>query len=121
MDRLESLKAELLAAYPTITVQAVQLDVRDTQQIRSVVAAAPPIDILVNNAGLVLGLDPLVEVKEEEFDTMFNTNVKGLVFLTQAVIPSMKERQTGHIINVGSVAGKQAYPNGSIYCGKNMI
>lgn len=94
-----------------------ELDVRNLQQIKDVVAALPPIDVLVNNAGLVIGLDPLVDVEEDQFDVMFDTNVKGLVFLTKAVIPSMKERQTGHIINVGSVAGKQAYPGGSIYCG----
>lgn len=94
-----------------------ELDVRNLQQIKGVVAALPPIDVLVNNAGLVIGLDPLVDVEEDQFDVMFDTNVKGLVFLTKAVIPSMKERQTGHIINVGSVAGKQAYPGGSIYCG----
>lgn len=98
-------------------MQAVELDVRNLQQIKDVVAALPPIDVLVNNAGLVIGLDPLVDVEEDQFDVMFDTNVKGLVFLTKAVIPSMKERQTGHIINVGSVAGKQAYPGGSIYCG----
>lgn len=98
-------------------MQAVELDVRNLQQIKGVVAALPPIDVLVNNAGLVIGLDPLVDVEEDQFDVMFDTNVKGLVFLTKAVIPSMKERQTGHIINVGSVAGKQAYPGGSIYCG----
>lgn len=119
MERLENLKKELEAKYPSIKVTAIQLDMQDVQQIRSVIAQLPPIDVLVNNAGMVLGRDPLAEVPEDAFDTMFNTNVKGLVFLTQSVIPSMKERQTGHIINVGSIAGKQAYPGGSIYCGKH--
>lgn len=118
MERLENLKKELEAKYPSIKVTAIQLDMRDVQQIRSVVAQLPPVDVLVNNAGMVLGRDPVDEVTEDAFDTMFNTNVKGLVFLTQAIIPSMKERQTGHIINLGSIAGKQAYPGGSIYCGK---
>ncbi|CDH58731.1 short-chain dehydrogenase reductase sdr [Lichtheimia corymbifera JMRC:FSU:9682] len=116
VERLENLKKELEAKYPSIKVTAIQLDMRDVQQIRSVVAQLPPVDVLVNNAGMVLGRDPVAEVAEDAFDTMFNTNVKGLVFLTQAIIPSMKERQTGHIINLGSIAGKQAYPGGSIYC-----
>lgn len=75
------------------------------------------IDVLVNNAGLVIGLDHLSEVSEEAFDTMFETNVKGLVFLTQAILPGMKSNKKGHIINIGSVAGKESYPGGSIYCG----
>ncbi|KAL1933934.1 hypothetical protein VTP01DRAFT_8024 [Rhizomucor pusillus] len=116
VEKLQQLKSEISSAHPDIQVQAVELDVRNLQQIKGVVAALPPIDVLVNNAGLVIGLDPLVDVEEDQFDVMFDTNVKGLVFLTKAVIPSMKERQTGHIINVGSVAGKQAYPGGSIYC-----
>ncbi|KAI8144328.1 hypothetical protein BJV82DRAFT_607017 [Fennellomyces sp. T-0311] len=116
VERLQGLKQELEKTYPSITVIAVQLDVRDKKEIDSVVAQVPPVDVLVNNAGMVLGLDPLEKVDEAEFDQMFATNVKGLVFLTQAVIPSMRARQTGHIINLGSIAGKQAYPNGSIYC-----
>lgn len=95
------------------------LDLRDTKQINAVVDAVPPIDVLVNNAGLVIGVEPVTEVDEEVFDTMFGTNVKGLLFLTKAVVRGMKERQSGHVINLGSIAGKQAYPNGSIYCGKD--
>ncbi|ORZ00103.1 hypothetical protein BCR43DRAFT_451931 [Syncephalastrum racemosum] len=114
-DRLDALKAELSKAH-NIEVHAVTLDLRDTKQINAVVEAVPPIDVLVNNAGLVIGVDPVTEVDEEVFDTMFGTNVKGLLFLTKAVVRGMKERQTGHVINLGSIAGKQAYPNGSIYC-----
>lgn len=68
---------------------------------------------------MVIGTDPLVDVEEDVIDQMFATNVKGLVFLTQAIIPGMKERGVGHVINIGSVAGKQAYGGGSIYCGKS--
>lgn len=67
---------------------------------------------------MVIGLDPLIETEEDVFDQMLATNVKGLVFLTKAIVPGMKERGTGHIINLGSIAGKQAYAGGSIYCGK---
>lgn len=70
---------------------------------------------------MVIGTDPLVEVEEHVIDQMLATNVKGLVLLTQAIVPSMKERGVGHVINIGSVAGKQAYAGGSIYCGKEKI
>lgn len=75
------------------------------------------VDILLNNAGMVIGTDPLVEVEESVIDQMLATNVKGLVFLTQALVPGMKKRGVGHVINLGSIAGKQAYAGGSIYCG----
>lgn len=66
--------------------------------------------------GLVIGLDKLEDITEEAMDTMLDTNVKGLVYVTQAVVPGMRTRNSGHIINIGSVAGQQAYANGSIYC-----
>ncbi|KAI9255152.1 hypothetical protein BDA99DRAFT_574131 [Phascolomyces articulosus] len=116
LDRLKGLKEELEKKYPSITVTAVELDVREKKQIDAVIASVPPVDILLNNAGMVLGVEHLQDVEEDEFDQMIATNIKGLVFLTKAVLPSMKERQTGHIINLGSIAGKQAYPGGSIYC-----
>lgn len=96
------------------------LDVRQKKNIDEAISKLElknDIDVLVNNAGLVIGLDHLSEVSEEAFDTMFETNVKGLVFLTQAILPGMKQNKKGHIINIGSVAGKEAYPGGSIYCG----
>ena len=123
LEKLEQLKSDLLKSHPKIHVHAVQLDVRDKKQIDSVIADLPTevknIDVLLNNAGMVIGTDPLVEVEESVVDQMLATNVKGLVFLTQAVVPRMKERGTGHVINIGSVAGKQAYAGGSIYCGKH--
>lgn len=84
------------------------LDVRQKKDIDEAVSKLElknDIDILVNNAGLVIGLDHLSEVTEDAFDTMFETNVKGLVFLTQVVLPGMKQNKKGHIINIGSVAG----------------
>lgn len=84
------------------------MDVRSKENIDAALQTLPvkdSVDVLVNNAGLVIGMDPLVDVKEEDYDTMFDTNVKGLVFLTQALLPSMIARQRGHIINIGSVAG----------------
>ncbi|SAM07923.1 hypothetical protein [Absidia glauca] len=120
VDRLEKLKQELGERYKDIHVHTVALDVRDKKQIDDAIKSLPSqlqdIDVLVNNAGMVHGVDPLIEVKEEDLDIMFATNVKGLVLLTQAIVPRMKERQTGHVINLGSVAGKEAYAGGSIYC-----
>lgn len=95
------------------------LDVRQKKNIDETLSNLKDIDILVNNAGLVIGLDHLSDVSEDAFDTMFETNVKGLVFVTQAILPSMKANGKGHIINIGSVAGKESYPGGSIYCGNN--
>ncbi|KAI8647612.1 hypothetical protein BD408DRAFT_357673 [Parasitella parasitica] len=120
LEKLEQLKAEIVELHPNIFIHAVQLDVRDKKQIDSVIAKLPAqvqnVDVLLNNAGMVIGTDPLVDVAEAVVDQMLATNVKGLVFLTQAIVPRMKERKSGHIINIGSIAGKQAYAGGSIYC-----
>ncbi|CEP10436.1 hypothetical protein [Parasitella parasitica] len=118
-ERLEALKNEILQNHRDIKVDTMSLDVRQKKNIDTAISNLPQknnIDILVNNAGLVIGLDHLVDVTEDAFDTMFETNVKGLVFLTQAILPGMKANNRGHIINIGSVAGKEAYPGGSIYC-----
>lgn len=125
LEKLKQIKSELVKAHPNIHVHAVQLDVREKKQIAKVVSELPAevknIDVLLNNAGMVIGTDPLVDIEEYVIDQMLATNVKGLVFLTQAIVPGMKERGVGHVINIGSVAGKQAYGGGSIYCGKSKI
>ncbi|KAL0080291.1 hypothetical protein J3Q64DRAFT_1242784 [Phycomyces blakesleeanus] len=120
-DRLDALKNELMNKYESIKIHTLSLDVSQKTSIENAMSHMPDdlrdnIDVLVNNAGLVIGMDPLAEVTEEAYDIMFNTNVKGLTFLTQAVLPIMKKNQRGHIINLGSVAGKESYPGGSIYC-----
>ncbi|KAL0078926.1 hypothetical protein J3Q64DRAFT_1734017 [Phycomyces blakesleeanus] len=120
LSKLDELKADILKQHPNITIYTVALDVSDKENIDKVVPGllekVKHVDVLVNNAGLVIGLDRLLDTSAEAIDAMFNTNVKGLVFLTQAVLPGMLARQTGHIINLGSVAGKQSYGGGSIYC-----
>ncbi|KAG2185201.1 hypothetical protein INT44_001991 [Umbelopsis vinacea] len=120
LERLESLKNELTSQYPNQIVHPIALDVRRRDAVNGAIAALPTdlknIDVLVNNAGLVIGLDKLSDVTEDAIDTMLDTNVKGLVYLTQAVLPGMKEQKKGHIINVGSVSGKQVYAGGGIYC-----
>ncbi|KAF9380997.1 hypothetical protein CPB97_008013 [Podila verticillata] len=115
-ERLENLKQELETQHPSITISTFELDVRSKAKVDAVVASMGHVDVLVNNAGLVIGLDKLEDITEEAMDTMFDTNVKGLVYVTQAVVPGMRARNSGHIINIGSVAGQQAYANGSIYC-----
>lgn len=74
------------------------------------------IDILVNNAGLVIGVDKIADVTDDAIDTMIDTNIKGLVYATQTVLKGMKERNSGHIINISSISGTQVYPGGGIYC-----
>jgi Short-chain alcohol dehydrogenase of unknown specificity len=74
------------------------------------------IDVLVNNAGLAVGLDPIYKGEVDDWERMIDTNVKGLLYVTRVVTPVMVERCSGHIINIGSIAGKAVYPNGAVYC-----
>lgn len=96
-----------------------ELDVRLAAAVESAIEKLPPgwrdIDVLVNNAGLGLGLDPAHENSVDQIDQMVDTNVKGLLFVTRAVVPGMVERQRGHVINIGSIAGHQVYPGGTVY------
>ena len=120
IDRLETLALELNAEYGT-DVYYVELDVRDRDWVADVVADLPAawreIDILVNNAGLSRGLDRLHAGSIDDWDEMIDTNVKGLLYVSRAVIPGMVERNAGHVINIGSIAGRAAYPGGNVYCG----
>jgi 3-hydroxy acid dehydrogenase/malonic semialdehyde reductase len=98
-----------------------QLDVRDRDAVKSVIAGLPAgwrrIDILINNAGLAMGMDKLYKNDIDEWESMIDTNVKGLLYLTRNVVPLMIEQEIpGHVINIGSIAGTQAYPNGAVYC-----
>jgi NADP-dependent 3-hydroxy acid dehydrogenase YdfG len=115
-DRLDRLKAELKAP-----VHTVELDVRDRQAVEQAVSALPAefraIDILVNNAGLALGMGPAHQADMGDWETMVDTNIKGLLYVTRAVLPGMVERDRGHIVNLGSVAGTYPYPGGNVYGG----
>ena len=106
-----------------VKVLPVQLDVSKPHEVSRFMGNLPAdfkeIDVLVNNAGLVRGVDKVPDVKPEDIDVMFATNVTGLINMTQAVMPSMKRRGEsggGDIINIGSIAGREGYPGGSIYC-----
>ncbi|KAL7753417.1 hypothetical protein RI367_001192 [Sorochytrium milnesiophthora] len=120
LERLESLKRDLTQAHPDIGVHVAELDVTKRQAVFDAVRQLPQqfsnIDVLVNNAGLVVGMEHVADAKPEDIDIIIDTNVKGLLNVTQAVLPGMKKRNSGHIINLSSIAGKQAYAGGSIYC-----
>lgn len=115
MDRLHTLAAKL----PT-KCHLIELDVRNRQAVDSAIAAIPAefaaIDILVNNAGKARGLAKLHEAELADQEEMIDTNVKGLLYCTRAVVPGMIKRGYGHVINIGSIAGHETYPNGSVYC-----
>jgi NADP-dependent 3-hydroxy acid dehydrogenase YdfG len=117
VDRLEAERATLTGA-PAI--HTIQLDVTDHRAVEQAINALPAewqaLDILVNNAGLSRGLDKLHEGKRQDWEEMIDTNVKGLLYVTRAVVPGMVQRGRGHIVNLGSTAGRMTYPNGAVYC-----
>ena len=115
VDNLIKIKQDLMIKYPKVAVDCIQCDVQSKEAIDNAIGNVN-CDILVNNAGLVIGMDHLKDVASSDMDTMINTNIKGLVWMTQAILPNMLKKDFGHIINVGSIAGVEAYPGGSIYC-----
>lgn len=118
LDLLNEIAADLRLRF-SIRVLTVALDVRDNAAVQTAIGALPEewrnIDILVNNAGVPRGLEKLHTGSTEDWDEMIDTNVKGLLYATRAVVPGMVERRAGHIINIGSIAGQEAYPNGAVY------
>jgi len=115
-DALEELAEELGTR---VNIHTLRFDVRDKAEVAKAIENLPPdfnqIDILVNNAGNAHGLDPIHTGSLEDWDAMIDINVKGLLYVSNAVIPQMAERKSGHIINIGSIAGKEVYPNGNVY------
>ncbi len=95
-------------------------DVRNNSEVQQNLGSLPEawadIDILVNNAGLAVGLNPFQEGEIDDWERMIDTNIKGLLYVTRVVLPGMTKRKKGHIINIGSIAGKEVYPNGNVYC-----
>lgn len=118
-ERLEGLKAELTANFG-ITVYTSTLDVRSRDAVTAVFQSLPdewkPISVLINNAGLASGLAPIEKGDIDDWEVMIDTNLKGLLYVTRTVTPMMIEHGKGHIINIGSIAGKEVYPNGNVYC-----
>lgn len=119
IDRLTSLSQQLFQTYNT-DVYTLALDVRYRDQVAEAVASLPEewrkIDVLVNNAGLASGLSSIEAGDMDDWDVMIDTNVKGLLYVTRTVLPLMTEQSYGHIINIGSIAGKEVYANGNVYC-----
>jgi 3-hydroxy acid dehydrogenase/malonic semialdehyde reductase len=114
-ERLEELKEEL----DTESI-IIELDVRDQKKventIRSLDDSWSDIDILINNAGLARGLSKMHEGLLSDWEEMIDTNVKGLLYVSREIIPGMVKRNRGHIVNIGSIAGHEVYPNGNVYC-----
>ncbi len=120
LDRLNAMQPELLEKGAT-AVHCFALDVRDNAQVEKQLNALPAewkaIDVLINNAGLSRGLEKVHEGKIQDWEEMIDTNIKGLLYVTRAVVPEMVSRGSGHIVNLGSTAGHLTYPGGAVYCG----
>jgi serine 3-dehydrogenase len=119
VERIEKL-ARALESEHGVAAHAFRLDVRDQAAVDKAIAGLPaewrPIEVLVNNAGLSRGLDKLPHGLLGDWEEMIDTNVKGLLYVTRAVLPGMIERGRGHIVNIGSIAGHEVYPAGNVYC-----
>ncbi len=119
LEKVEALAKQLIAEYG-IKTHALKLDVRDREAVNATVEGLPKewskIDILINNAGLSRGMDKIQEAHHLDWDEMIDTNVKGLLWVSRAVMPGLVARDHGHVINIGSIAGRQVYTGGNVYC-----
>lgn len=114
LGRREERLAALAAEHPG-RIRTARLDVRHRDEVEQVFKTMGDIDVLVNNAGLALGLEPAQECSLDDWDTMVDTNIKGLLYCTRAALPGMVARKTGHVVNLGSIAGTYAYPGSNVY------
>jgi 3-hydroxy acid dehydrogenase / malonic semialdehyde reductase len=118
-DRIEALASKLKREFGTATL-TMQLDVRDQRAVEKAFSTLPEswqaIDVLVNNAGLSRGLDKLHEGKILDWEEMIDTNIKGLLYVSRAILPGMVKRASGTVVNIGSIAGHDVYPGGNVYC-----
>ncbi|HLP06188.1 MAG TPA: SDR family NAD(P)-dependent oxidoreductase [Paludibacter sp.] len=119
LELLDELTAKIESKFSS-EILALCFDIRDNDACSKAIHGLPEkfrkIDLLVNNAGLAAGASPFQESDMADFEQMIDTNVKGLLYITKLIVPGMIERQTGHIINISSIAGIEVYPNGSVYC-----
>jgi hypothetical protein len=119
VNRLEDLKNHLESQY-NVKVFPLSFDISKRQEVENAWAQLPEqwkqIDVLINNAGLALGLDFIYEGNVDDWEQMIDTNIKGLLYISRLVMPIMKERRKGHIVNISSIAGKETYQRGNIYC-----
>ncbi|MEM6610849.1 MAG: SDR family oxidoreductase [Cyanobacteria bacterium P01_C01_bin.72] len=118
-DKLEAIATEIKQTYQ-VKVCVLEMDVSDRQSVENSFASLDEtwskVDILVNNAGLSRGLDKLQSGEIRNWEEMIDTNLKGLLYVTRSLLPSMVERNQGHVINIGSIAGHESYPGGNVYC-----
>ena len=118
-DRLDKLKSEIETIYKTDVI-TLEFDVRQYTEVEHAITSLPEswqdIDILVNNAGLAVGLNPIHEGVVDDWERMIDTNIKGLLYVTRVITPRMVARKSGHIVNLCSIAGKEVYANGNVYC-----
>ncbi len=119
-ERLESLKTQLELTFGC-KILLLTFDIRSRKATEAALNSIPEdwraVDVLINNAGLAAGWGPINSADVDDWDNMIDTNIKGLLYTTRIVTPWMVERQSGHVINISSIAGKESYPNGSVYCG----
>lgn len=119
IEKVNEIASRLQAAYD-IDVHAFFLDVRQRGLVEETLQKLPEkwksIDILINNAGLAAGLDFIQEADIQDWEDMIDTNIKGLLYVTRAILPGMIQRNNGHVINIGSIAGHECYPKGAVYC-----
>jgi len=118
-ELLNSLSKEIQKEHG-IKVRLLAFDIRNRQETEAALHSLEQewraVDILVNNAGLASGLDPVQEAHADDWETMIDTNIKGLLYVSRMVFPWMIERKQGHVVNIGSIAGKEVYPKGTVYC-----
>jgi serine 3-dehydrogenase len=119
LERLQTLASELINQNQ-VKVYTIPLDVSDQKRVEAAIAELPSawqkIDILVNNAGLALGRELISEARVVDWERMIDTNLKGMLYVTRQLVPGMVKRKMGHIINIGSIAGRQVYRGGNVYC-----
>ncbi|MEN0057995.1 MAG: SDR family NAD(P)-dependent oxidoreductase [Bdellovibrio sp.] len=119
-DRLAELQELLQQKFPERAVRTVVLDISDRDSVRDFLQSCSTelaeVEVLVNNAGLARGLEKIQEAVIDDWERMIDTNIKGLLYVTRGVLPLMVQRNSGHIVNVGSVAGRWTYPGGGVYC-----
>lgn len=120
IERLNDLQKKLEDEF-NIEVFSLNFDIRNQSEVANAISQIPDkfrnIDVLINNAGLAAGVNPIDAGVLADWEAMIDTNIKGLLYLSKEIIPIMKANKKGHIINIGSIAGKMAYPNGNVYCG----
>ena len=118
-ERLEELKGDLEQEFG-VEVRLLSFDIRDSKAVAEAVESLPPawqsVDVLVNNAGLAAGLEPLNEGNLDDWEAMIDTNVKGVLYITRLLSRGMIARRSGHIVNIGSISGRQTYANAAVYC-----